>query len=114
MRNLKFNILKTKESDNRIMVSEEQIVNARRIAFNINKKLLIALLTTIIIGCEVKDPYETVTIKNGFNVIIVDSCEYLYKKVPAGYAGYGFMAHKGNCRFCKERKEKELKELMEK
>jgi hypothetical protein len=72
------------------------------------KKLLIILLTIIIIGCEVKDPYETVTIKNGFSVIIVDSCEYLYKEIPAGY---GFMAHKGNCRFCKERREKELKEL---
>lgn len=90
MRNLKFNILKTKKSDNRLIVSEEQIANARRIAFNINKKLLIAILTTIIIGCEVKDPYETVAVKNGFNVIIVDSCEYLYKKVPAGYAGFGY------------------------
>ena len=90
MRNLKFNILKTKESDNRLIVSEEQIANARRIAFNINKKLLIAILTTIIIGCEVKDPYETVAIKNGFDVIIVDSCEHLYKKVPAEYAGFGY------------------------
>lgn len=87
MRNLKFNILKTKESDNRLIVSEEQIVSARRIAFNINKKLLIAILSTIIIGCNVKDPYETVTIKNGFNV---NSCEYLYKKVPAGYAVVGY------------------------
>ena len=87
MRNLKFNILKTKESDNRLIVSEEQIANARRIAFNINKKLLIAILTTIIIGCEVKDPYETVAIKNGFNV---NSCEYLCKEVPAGYAGFGY------------------------
>lgn len=87
MRNLKFNILKTKESDNRLIVSEEQIANARRIAFNINKKLLIAILTTIIIGCDVKDPYKTVTIKNGFNV---NSCEYLCKKVPSGYAGFGY------------------------
>ena len=44
---------------------------------------------------------------HGFNVIVIDSCEYLYKKyeVRGGYAGYGygFMAHKGNCKFCAER-----------
>lgn len=83
MKNLKFNIFKAKESDNRLIVSEEQIANARKRAFNINKKLLIIILTTIIIGCEVKDTHETVAIKNGFNVIIVDSCEYLYKEVLA-------------------------------
>jgi len=41
MKNLKFNIFKAKESDNRLIVSEEQIANARKRAFNINKKLLI-------------------------------------------------------------------------
>jgi hypothetical protein len=25
----------------------------------------------------------------------------------------GFLAHKGNCKYCKERREKELKELVE-
>ena len=44
------------------------------------------------------------------NVYFIDSCEYV------GYVGYGnsdIIAHKGNCRFCKERRQKELKELVE-
>lgn len=42
------------------------------------------LYSLIIIGCEVKDPYETVAVKNGFNV---DSCEYLYKKYQQDMQG---------------------------
>jgi len=44
----------------------------------------------------------------GFRVIEIDSCEYLIKEnyEAAGYRGYGFglMAHKGNCKFCEERR----------
>lgn len=40
----------------------------------------------------------------GFNIVIVDSCEYFIKDETADYSGYGYFAHKGNCRFCKERK----------
>ena len=42
-----------------------------------------------------------------FKILQIDSCEYL--RVD-GYYGY---AHKGNCRFCKGRRQKELKELVE-
>ena len=37
-----------------------------------------------------------------YNVIVVDSCEYLYKR--SGYRGY--FAHKGNCKYCIERQKK--------
>jgi hypothetical protein len=47
---------------------------------------------------------------HGFNVIVVDSCEYLIKTIShgGGYRGYGYgyMSHKGNCKFCKERNNK--------
>lgn len=43
----------------------------------------------------------------GFNIVIIDSCEYLIKDETAGYSGYGYFAHKGNCRYCKERRERE-------
>ena len=33
---------------------------------------------------------------SGYHVVIIDSCEYLVRQ--SGYSGY--MAHKGNCRFC--------------
>lgn len=47
----------------------------------------------------------------GFQVIEIDSCEYLVRRMheAAGYHGYGFglMAHKGNCKFCEERRKQE-------
>ena len=76
------------------------------------KIILLALAALMMVGCEQKEDYCIVGNKNGFTIIKVDSCEYLYKEITAGYAGYGFLAHKGNCRFCKERRQKELKELI--
>ena len=32
-----------------------------------------------------------------YSIIVIDSCEY--------FKGYYILAHKGNCRFCKERNE---------
>lgn len=68
----------------------------------------------MMVGCEYKTDAEIEEAKrlNGFNIIIVDSCEYLKNTVTTGYSGYGYFAHKGNCRFCKERRQKELKELV--
>ena len=48
----------------------------------------------------------------GFRVIEIDSCEYLIRKMyetSGGYRGYGFglMSHKGNCKFCEERRKQE-------
>lgn len=77
--------------------------------------ILLALTTLMMVGCEYRtDAWikEAEHLK-GFNIIIVDSCEYLKSKEGSGYSGYGFFAHKGNCRFCKERREKELKEFVE-
>ena len=45
---------------------------------------------------------------HGFRVIVIDSCEYLIKSEEKGASYWsthaGFMSHKGNCRFCEERK----------
>ncbi len=38
----------------------------------------------------------------GYDVVVIDSCEYLVRQ--SGYSGY--MAHKGNCKFCKIRNKK--------
>lgn len=67
---------------------------------------------------ELRQKQKEEEIKNrwkGFHVEVIDSCEYLVKSEHygnGGYQGYGFgyMAHKGNCKFCKERRKKELKE----
>jgi len=32
-------------------------------------------------------------------ILVIDNCEYIfYKKSPSTNKGYGFMAHKGNCK----------------
>ena len=71
------------------------------------KILLFAIAAFMMVGCS----DESVT--DNLNTIVVDSCEYLYKEVPTSGGPYAAMAHKGNCRFCKERRQKELKELVE-
>lgn len=58
---------------------------------------------------------------HGFKVRVVDSCEYIIRADKTGamtqYArGFGFLAHKGNCKFCAERdsinREKQKKEII--
>ena len=72
------------------------------------KIILLALTALMMVGCDQQQLANDVT-KDDFGVCVYDSCEYLI-----GAHGYkGFLAHKGNCRFCKERRQKELKELVE-
>ena len=40
----------------------------------------------------------------GYSDVEIDSCQYII--------GYNVLAHKGNCHFCKERRQKELEELV--
>lgn len=64
--------------------------------------LVITLLAFILAVQKCEDSnadYQTID-GNGYNVEVIDSCEYLVRH--EGYAGY--MAHKGNCRFCEERR----------
>lgn len=54
---------------------------------------------------------------HGFRVIVIDSCEYLIKEKNYEYGyrgfGYGFMSHKGNCKFCEKRRKQENKTASE-
>ena len=76
------------------------------------KIILLALTALMMVGCEYKNDAEREEEKllNGFNLVVIDSCEYLQKE--NWYHGYCYFAHKGNCRFCKERRQQELKELV--
>ena len=75
------------------------------------KIILLALAALMIVGCNnEKNPDGTYTITANPRTYIIDSCEYI------GYLGFGngdILAHKGNCRFCKGRRQKELEELVE-
>lgn len=64
-----------------------------------NKKItLFALIALMMVGCNNnRKPL-------GYTYIELDSCEYIL--------GLNQLAHKGNCRFCKERRQKELEELV--
>lgn len=79
------------------------------------KKLISLMLAVLaIVSCEYRTETEREEAERlgGFNIVVIDSCEYIIKSRTAGYSGYGYFAHKGNCRFCKERKEKEMNELV--
>lgn len=66
----------------------------------------------ILTGCEEKAPKEVDTrvereaemsIKQvaleDVEVVVIDGCEYIiYKETSGSNQGYGFMAHKGNCK----------------
>lgn len=68
------------------------------------KIILLALATLMMVGCGEYKVYKPVI--GGYSVVDIDSCEYI--------KGLSRIAHKGNCRFCKERRQKELKYIIEK
>lgn len=47
-----------------------------------------------------------VYIVNGLRIrtVVIDSCEYLIGSRNEPYAGYGYLSHKGNCKYCSERR----------
>ena len=69
------------------------------------KKIILALAALMMVGCRYKS--TGANIREATNSVIVvdmhtlDSCEY--------YPTYG---HKGSCRFCAERRQKEMKEFI--
>ena len=74
------------------------------------KKLL--LLCILLVGCAEKNPdgsYRIVEAKDPLMdatySVVIDSCEYII----CGYK----MAHKGNCRYCAERRAQELNDIVE-
>ena len=62
------------------------------------KLILLALTALMMVGCDNNGA------PLGYTYMELDSCEYI--------GGLNQLAHKGNCRFCKERRQKELEELL--
>ena len=76
------------------------------------KKLLIALsiiLTTTLASCVTNPdtilPVEGDKATSKCHVVVIDSCEYIQW-------GYG-LSHKGNCKYCAERRRKEYEAFLE-
>jgi len=68
------------------------------------KKFLIIVAVLMLAACDMSVKTRTTENIGGtsFDVIEVDSCEYLVSTL--GYHGY--MAHKGNCKYCEQRRKK--------
>jgi len=73
---------------------------------NIKSIIIYFSFITLVVLCGCNHGRPTYQIEDkeyyarNFQVVVIDSCEYLIKQ--SGYAG--FMAHKGNCIFCENRK----------
>ena len=88
------------------------------------KKFLVLLsFFFVIVSCS-KQPdtrvyHETeitsdVYVVNGLHLktVVIDSCEYLIGSRQYGiYQGYGYLSHKGNCKYCAERRKRELQNV---
>lgn len=62
------------------------------------KKIGLIMLITILYGCIQQAPSRGIPDSWGgthFKVVTVDSCEYIFLN--------NWFAHKGNCKFCKNR-----------
>ena len=70
------------------------------------KIILLAFTVLIMTGCDFTLTHHTTS--DGKRVVFIDSCEYI--KYSNGFGPH--YTHKGNCLFCKERRQKELEELV--
>lgn len=66
------------------------------------------MVITSMISCNEYNPdgsYKTNIPAGDFNTVNIDSCEYIQT--------FHKLAHKGNCKYCIERRKQELKKLVE-
>lgn len=79
------------------------------------KKIILLVLTALMmVGCTyTKEEIKKNMSVDGYILKEIDSCEYFMVHVSS-YANGGcyLPIHKNNCRFCKERRQKELEELV--
>lgn len=72
------------------------------------KKIILLVVIISMISCNDYNPdgsIKTNTPAGDFDIIKIDSCKYIESLYR--------LAHKGNCKYCAERRKQELKELIE-
>lgn len=67
--------------------------------------ITIILAVLLLMSCESESKCQPAGNVDGYEIIVVDSCEYL--------RGNYQLAHKGNCRFCIERNKKLIREQVD-
>lgn len=99
------------------------------------RKVFYLLLAVLFLGaCSPKEAHNTIPIDKGnyveyvplytaeeylsttadddnINVVVIDTCEYI---VVWTYDNHMYLTHKGNCKHCKETRERELDAIYEK
>ena len=84
------------------------------------KKFLILLFAVALFtACDESNRYETQVVETEtgetvykvdgvtLHVVEIDGCEYLIGHYWIGDNGYGYLSHKGNCKYCEERRRAE-------
>ena len=73
------------------------------------KLLLLALTAMMMVGCRHSCIPGTKVLPYDFVVVEIDSCEYIGN---SSFYNRDLFSHKGNCKYCAERRKQELKELI--
>jgi hypothetical protein len=77
----------------------------------------VLLVAVIFCGCEqeitnkaekryTENKANEIFIGVNYQIVEIDSCEYLIGRDNGSYNGGYFLSHKGNCKFCAERSKK--------
>jgi hypothetical protein len=76
--------------------------------------LFLALMALLLMSCGQKARTEKDSTLE-YDVIEIDSCEYIMASNPKRVAGRKVIsiAHKGNCKYCKERNSTEIKQKID-
>ena len=83
------------------------MLNTNNLKFLSMKKTVILLLVALLLaGCYQRDRSYDGKLPLGTRVVIIDGCEYIYDSYR--------LAHKGNCKYCKARREIEQDSLIAK
>jgi hypothetical protein len=76
--------------------------------------ILLALSALMMVGCYQVKAYHNkqIDLVGDYKIktIVYQGCEYIV--MDSHYQMRSVITHKGNCRFCKEHRQKELKELI--
>lgn len=79
------------------------------------KIILLAFITMMMVGCYQAKAYhdKQIDLVGDYEIktIVYQGCEYVV--MDSHYKIHAVITHKGNCRFCHERRQRELKEFVE-
>jgi predicted small secreted protein len=62
--------------------------------------LFLVLVAFLFCGCENRG---TGKVQSNYKTIVIEGCDYVIYNNYSGNIGYGYMAHKGNCRRCSKK-----------